>query len=214
TIQLRKVFRIRVKLQKLILTPDAVVDENALSKVNVLLTELESLNINFFILMESKIEKILSIISHLNISEYDINKRAEALVNKWRTHIPSHVAVSLYEAAVTASEQGQQNRLNLNLTDPNYHNSFNYNVSTTNNESLMPMNGRRRRRRNIYIHDNFTDLARMAYLNNNNNNNGASSSNSNFNTLLHDEPYDEESFTLIGNGGRHIRRTTITNNNT
>jgi len=45
------VFRIRVKLQKLLLTQDDIVDDNALSKANVLLTELESLNINFFILM-------------------------------------------------------------------------------------------------------------------------------------------------------------------
>lgn len=44
-------FRIRVKLQKLLLTQDDIVDDNALSKANVLLTELESLNINFFILM-------------------------------------------------------------------------------------------------------------------------------------------------------------------
>jgi hypothetical protein len=214
TIQLRKVFRIRVKLQKLLLTPDDAVDDNALSKANVLLTELESLNINFSILMESKIGKILSIISRLNIPEYDINKRAEALLTKWKTYIPTPVAVSLYEAAVTASEQGPQNRLNLNFSDINGFDVFDNNEfgTSSNNDSLLPMNGRRRRRRNIYIHDSFTDLARMIY-NNNNNNNGASSSNTNLNALFHDEPFDEESVTLLGNGGRRIRRATITNNN-
>ena len=44
-------FRIRIKLQKLLLSQDNVIDDYALSKANVLLTELESLNINFFILM-------------------------------------------------------------------------------------------------------------------------------------------------------------------
>jgi len=70
TIQLRKVFQIRVKLQKLLLT-DTALDESFLSKANGLLTELESLNINFFILMVYKL--IITIIFSMIIYIFLLN---------------------------------------------------------------------------------------------------------------------------------------------
>ncbi|ORY03251.1 hypothetical protein LY90DRAFT_519565 [Neocallimastix californiae] len=171
-----------------------------------------------FQIRESKIGKLLSIISRLNIPEYDINKRAEALLTKWKTYIPTPVAVSLYEAAVNASEQNQEDYSNFNYSLNTQNINDNLPISDTNdilgmNDLLFPMNGRRRRRRNIYINDSFSNLTRMLYNNNNNNNNnnlnGVSSSNSGINALLRDDDqYNEENITLLGNGGRRREERT------